>query len=404
MTTHALVLAPPPGAKRRIVTGLTLGERARRVAVRAGFADGHIHVVATHEEMTRAAAAIGKDPVLLLRAVDQLVAGELAAPLAPEAPGTRVAWDPARSEYAGGLRADGERATELLTALCVELDDRPVAARWLLPDDDTSRVEVGPRARHPAGSDQEARAADAWQFELTKKALDGFLVKHMWRPLARPLTRFFLRTPLTPNHISILSCLVSVAGCVIAGGPSYRAHLGGMALLFLGSVMDANDGEVARLRLEMSKLGAWIDAIGDDIVRLTTLGGIAWHVRYLHPGWHVGPITWIALAATLASMLLIYWYCIFVIGSSNNQDYGAVLGIGPGQGKDRKSIGQIVGDLGAQAARREVIDLVVLILALVALPELSWIGLVAGGIIGLVVILPTHLKIVKLKRAGHKFR
>ena len=34
---------------------------------------------------------------------------------------------------------------------------------------------------------------------------------------------------------------------------------------------------------------------------------------------------------TVASLLLIYWYCIFVIHSSNNQEYGQALGVGPAQ-------------------------------------------------------------------------
>jgi phosphatidylglycerophosphate synthase len=96
-------------------------------------------------------------------------------------------------------------------------------------------------------------------------------------------------------------------------------HIVGLAILVAGGIVDANDGEVARLRLEMSKAGAWLDAIGDDMARLALVAGIGVHVSHLHPDWHALPITGAALAMTVASLVLIYWYCIFVIHSSNNR-------------------------------------------------------------------------------------
>ena len=80
-------------------------------------------------------------------------------------------------------------------------------ARGITTDGWAERIPVGRRARHPARTDSEVRAADAWQFELIHKPLDAFMTRYILRPLARPLTRILLRTPLTPNMISFLSMI-----------------------------------------------------------------------------------------------------------------------------------------------------------------------------------------------------
>ena len=177
-------------------------------------------------------------------------------------------------------------------------------------------------------------------------------------------------------------------------------------LLFLGGVVDCCDGEVARLRLESSRLGAWIDAIGDDISRLALILAVGFHVA---PQFPAVPILWItagAIVLTLISMILIYWYCIFVAGSSNNQDYEAVLGIGPGEeAPEEFRMLRMLGDLGAALARRDFIDLAALFLAIISLPIVTFLGLVGGAVVALAVVLPTHWKIVysrRVARSTHK--
>jgi phosphatidylglycerophosphate synthase len=234
--------------------------------------------------------------------------------------------------------------------------------------------------------------------------MDGVFPTYVWRPLARPLTRMFLRLPFTPNHISVLSGLVSVTGCVIAGFPAWHTHVLGLAILVAGVILDTCDGEVARLRLEQSALGAWIDAIADDVARLALITGIGFHVAANYPDW---PILWLmlgALATTLTSMLLIYWYCIFVIGSSSNQDYEAVLGVGNNVEVEggRKSIGRLLGDALTTMARRAFIDLAVFLAALAGLSWLSFAGLSLGSVVALAVILPAHFRLVREHRAAHR--
>jgi phosphatidylglycerophosphate synthase len=398
LTRTALILAPGTD-DRRVVTGLTLAERARRVAARAGIATDRI-VIARSADQVTAAAAHPADGLLVLDARQQVVAAPLLDELDLGRAGTRYATDPARENSdAGALIVDGDRAATVIAALVADFATglTSVRSRWA----DAESVAITRRARFPVPDRAAVAAADRWQYELVDKPLDSWLCRYFYRPLARPLTKLFLRSPLTPNVISVISIILSLAGCAIAAGPSYRAHVIGLAILVVGGIVDANDGEVARLRLEMSKTGAWLDAIGDDMARLGLVLGIGMHVSYLRPSWPALAITGAALAMTMASLALIYWYCIFVIQSSNNQDYTKALQIGPGvRDESPRGVTAVISDAAAQIIRRDFIDLGVLALAIIGWPEIGFVLLAVGAVITLGIVIPTHLKIVKSLRAA----
>lgn len=388
----ALVLAPPAG-DRRWVTGLGLGERGRRVAVRAGFSADRIVVVRDAAELRDARDRL-TGPLVLLRATDQVVAVPLVEPLGLAEPGDRHAVDPARGGGYAGARVVDDGAA-LVDALVADF------AAGDAPGATSQPVEIGERARFPVRDRAEEKAANAWQWELVNKAMDAPITRYFYRPLARPLTHLFLRTPLSPNVISLISIALSLAGCAIAASADPDWHVIGLAILVAGGITDCNDGEVARLRLQMSKSGAWLDAMGDDAARLALVAGIGLHVDHLHPDWHALAITGASLAMTVAALLLIYWYCIFVINSSNNQDYTRALQIGPGvRPEGKRTIWQVASDWGAQIIRRDFIDLGVLVLAIFHVSEVSFVMLTLGAVVTLGVVIPTHLKIVKGLRTG----
>lgn len=396
--TVALVLAPTV-EQERLITGLTLTERARRVVVRAGVPTDNVHIVRSAAELHGISPRLAQGRrLLVVRATEQVVAAPLVEPLLSlAAHHPCIAVDDAG--YAGAMLVPGGEAQAIVAAL--ESDFATGDATRVASLAHAECVRVDRRARFPIRTDKDLRAADAWQFELVNKPLDSFLCVYLYRPVARPLTRLFLRSPLSPNAITILSTLLGLVGCAIAATPSRKEHVLGMALLLLGGIVDACDGEVARLRLESSTLGGYLDAIGDDLSRIALLAAAGVHVGYLYPNLPIAWLTVGALVATLVSMVPIYWYCIFVLHSSNWQDYTAVLGVGPGihpqEGMPR-SLGRRLGDWGTQIARRDFIDLAVLILAIVHLPEVSFVGMALGGVIGLLVVIPAHRKIMRSRR------
>jgi phosphatidylglycerophosphate synthase len=401
---HAVIVAPPV-TDRRVITGLTLAERARRVAVGAGVAASNVRLIRSPSELAAARDQLRERPLLILVAADQVVAAQLLGPLRLTEPGDRMAVDPSRGgEAAGAWVVDGARADAALTALAPLLD-QPGRALSLDLGAAVERVEVDRRARFPIHSSSDVPAAIRWQYELVNKPLDAPICRYFYRPLARPLTILFLRTPLTPNAISVISIALSLVGCAVAASPQLSTHVLGLALLLAGGIVDANDGEVARLRLESSKTGAWLDAMGDDMARIALLLGLGGHVAALYPSWPIWPITLASVAMTVISLVLIYWYCIYVIASTNNQDYTKALQIGPGvRSEGKRTVGQWIADMGAQIVRRDFIDLAAVFVAAVGGSVVTFSLLALGSLVTLVVVIPTHLKIVKALRTGQLTR
>jgi phosphatidylglycerophosphate synthase len=103
---------------------------------------------------------------------------------------------------------------------------------------------------------------------------DGVIDAYLNRKLSRPITRWFLRTPITPNQITILAGVMSVLGaaCFLPGG--YLGPLLGALLLQFSAVLDCCDGEVARIKFMESPLGDTLDIVCDTIGAIAIFLGI----------------------------------------------------------------------------------------------------------------------------------
>jgi hypothetical protein len=169
----AVVLATAAG-DRRIVTGLTLGERGRRVATRAGFTGDRLVVVTTVDEL-RAAQPRLTGALLGIDARDQVVAAELVTALEPERPGARHA---VIRRGGGGRHAGGRRRRR-------SRGDRGAGHRLSAASRPRTR-RPRPRCRAaplPVPDRASVRAADKWQYELVDKppTRGG---RYFYRPLA----------------------------------------------------------------------------------------------------------------------------------------------------------------------------------------------------------------------------
>ena len=110
-----------------------------------------------------------------------------------------------------------------------------------------------------------------------RKTRDGPVSRHLNRPVSRWLSRYLVRTSLTPNQISLISWLLS---CIAAGSMAlngYPALVAGGVLAQLASVIDGCDGEIARLKHSQSEFGGWFDAVLDRYADAFLLFGLMWH-------------------------------------------------------------------------------------------------------------------------------
>jgi phosphatidylglycerophosphate synthase len=92
--------------------------------------------------------------------------------------------------------------------------------------------------------------------------------RFLHRPVAVPLVRLLLPTPVSPDQITLMSGVAGVAaGVTLALGvdrPLLR--LASAALLFGSTVLDCVDGQLARARKTMSSGGMALDTAADVVV------------------------------------------------------------------------------------------------------------------------------------------
>jgi len=109
---------------------------------------------------------------------------------------------------------------------------------------------------------------------LTKKDTDGPVSKYLNRPLSMRLTKYLLNTQLSPNKISFLSFIISLVASFFFFLGKYTYLLLGGFLAQASSIIDGCDGEIARLKLQSSKFGAWFDAVLDRYADAFLLFGL----------------------------------------------------------------------------------------------------------------------------------
>ncbi|HSS39570.1 MAG TPA: CDP-alcohol phosphatidyltransferase family protein [Polyangia bacterium] len=113
------------------------------------------------------------------------------------------------------------------------------------------------------------RAAEDAVFGALYRPDLGFVARRFNKPLSIWLTRHVLvRTGVTPNQITLFAAAVGLLGCILIATGAYGWAVLGLACEHLQSVLDGCDGELARVRFQQSKLGAWLDTFVDDVLNV----------------------------------------------------------------------------------------------------------------------------------------
>lgn len=108
----------------------------------------------------------------------------------------------------------------------------------------------------------------------TRSRNDGVIARIINRRISNRISKWLIKTPITPNQISIFNLLLSffIAWLVAAGKP-VNTIIGGI-LFQLASIIDGCDGEVALIKLKDSKSGAFIDTITDHLSYVAFIIGV----------------------------------------------------------------------------------------------------------------------------------
>jgi hypothetical protein len=84
-------------------------------------------------------------------------------------------------------------------------------------------------------------------------------------------TRHLVSTPITPNQVTVASLAIGLLAAACFLPDSFGWSLVGWLLFELSYVLDCADGELARLKMQESAVGAWIDSMADNVVQAAIL-------------------------------------------------------------------------------------------------------------------------------------
>ncbi len=144
-----------------------------------------------------------------------------------------------------------------------------------IENDLASAPELAPEgyAAVVTGADSAKAAARGLWASLTSSS-DGVVDRHFNRPVGRPLSKFLIHTPVTPNQISVAATLLGVMAAIGFAVGTHVASILAALLLQLSAILDCVDGDVARVVFKESALGRWLDIVGDQVVHIGVFVGI----------------------------------------------------------------------------------------------------------------------------------
>jgi phosphatidylglycerophosphate synthase len=189
-----------------------------------------------------------------------------------------------------GGDADGRAVVEALT--------RRFGAPAQLPTPTDPRLLAAPADR---------RAAERRLLRGLVKDTDGFMARHVERPMSLAVSRLLAGTSITPNQMTLFSIAVGLAGApgFLSETPLWQTV--GALLLLAHSILDGCDGELARLRFQESRWGGILDFWGDNVVHAVVFACMA-------IGWSSATdAAWplllgvAAVVGTIGSASVVYW-------------------------------------------------------------------------------------------------
>jgi phosphatidylglycerophosphate synthase len=172
----------------------------------------------------------------------------------------------------------------------------------------------GPPAAIPAGIDPmvvmtstDVSVAERRLLRSLVKDTDGFMSRHVERPISLQIARRLAATAITPNQMTMVSVAIGLFGAPFFLSALWPWQTIGALLFLAHSILDGCDGELARLRFQESRWGGFLDFWGDNVVHIVTFACMA-------AGWSLSAAaTWplllgaAAVLGNLGSAAFVYW-------------------------------------------------------------------------------------------------
>lgn len=120
---------------------------------------------------------------------------------------------------------------------------------------------------------EDRRSAEQKLDRWLVKPTDGIYAR-LNRRISIPISRQLIKFSITPNMVSIFTLGVGIASASFFAYGGYWNTLLGAFLCLWASILDGCDGEVARLKLQESEFGCWLETVCDYMFYLFLLVGM----------------------------------------------------------------------------------------------------------------------------------
>jgi len=196
----------------------------------------------------------------------------------------------ARQSYGQSLSFDDASGLGVISVVLTR-DEAISRARHVLPEGTYRRLEA------PLDAEQTI----TWMMATATKSQDGFMARHFDRHISLAVSRQILDTAISPNMMTIFSTLLGLLGAAFFLGPSRAYYIPGALLVWLHSVLDGCDGELARVRFQESAFGSDLDFWGDNVVHLALFTCLGWGFWRFGNGVHTLALAAVADLGVVAS-------------------------------------------------------------------------------------------------------
>jgi hypothetical protein len=189
----------------------------------------------------------------------------------------------------------------------VELDARALYTPAELADAAAARRKPAPLLEVRTSADAEEGRRRLFRALKKSVELDGFVSFHFMRPISQQISRLLLDTPVSPNMVTMAVLFSGILQAFVAARGGYAAGAIAGLIYWFGTVVDCVDGELARLRLQGSKIGEWLDTIADDVTTYGLLAGLGWGLAHEGAGdwWRTLGVA--GAAGGFIVKLIMYW-------------------------------------------------------------------------------------------------
>jgi 1L-myo-inositol 1-phosphate cytidylyltransferase / CDP-L-myo-inositol myo-inositolphosphotransferase len=248
-------------------------------------------------------------------------------------------------------------------------------------------------------SDAAIRRAEDDLWSSCRKPHDGVVARHLNRHISLFVSRRIAHLPIAPNHVSMVTFALGIVTALCVAQGTYGYFLLGALLFKVNSILDGVDGELARVRYQMSVVGEWLDTISDDASNMMFYIALAIGSYRMS-----GASLWVVLGVlTAVPSLLATAHQYHLLLRNGRGDLLAIKWLferGNGKGDGAQSAFGWFLDKAKYVVKKDFFVALVLVMALVGqLPLLLFITATANFVL-IGTIVAQELLVLRLARAG----